>query len=105
MALRRSWGETFDRVLAADIPERLALAKELASEERITDILDEWIGLTRSALLPAGQAEPKTVTHLRKRYSQEQLSDHLHRLFAARRRLRYNPNVQLLIEQLLLRLA
>lgn len=105
LTARAEWGKRLEQARTATIPEKLALAKTLSADERLPQILDEWITLTRMSLGPAEKTEPKTVTSLRNAVGQEALGDQLSRLFAARRRLRYNPNVQLLVEQMLLRLT
>ncbi len=104
LAARGQWAEMLEDLAELGTVERLNRAKELAAEERLPQILDVWINLVRAALVPPPATEPKTVTRLRNDLEQEVLAGWYRRLFAARRRLRYNPNVQLLTEQLLLRL-
>lgn len=104
LKVRAEWGKQLEQIQSATIPEKLAMAKILSADDQLPQLLDEWITLTRLALGPAEKTEPKTVTVLRNQLGQDVLATQLSRLFAARRRLRYNPNVQLLVEQLLLRL-
>ena len=102
---RQDWAAQLAALPAASTVDRLNRAKELAADEDLPKILDTWITLVRAALAEPAKTEPKAVTTLRNDLEQKVLAQWYRRLFAARRRLRYNPNVQLLTEQLLLRLA
>lgn len=104
LAARQTWAAALEQLVSASTVERLNQAKALAAEEQLPKILDTWINLVRAALAGPTETEPKTVTRLRNDLGQEVLGEWYRRLFATRRRLRYNPNVQLLTEQLLLRL-
>lgn len=101
---RQEWAKVLTKLPSASTVERLEQAKALAADEELPQILDTWIRLVRAALGEAVQPEPKAITDLRGAVEPETLAEWYRRLFAARRRLRYNPNVQLLTEQLLLRL-
>ncbi len=101
---RQDWADALAALPAASTVDRLNRAKELAADEDLPKILDTWITLTRAALAAPTESEPRAVARLRERPGRERLAEWYRRLFAARRRLRYNPNVQLLTEQLLLRL-
>ncbi|HEY8108595.1 MAG TPA: DNA polymerase III subunit delta' [Patescibacteria group bacterium] len=101
-AVRESESALLD-VVRRSVPERLALAKRLADDpEALPGRLDAWIGIYRASLRnsggPAAERLAETVP-LAKRI------DGLIRLFAARRKLRYNPNTQLLLEQLFLNIG
>jgi DNA polymerase-3 subunit delta' len=102
---RQEWAEQLGTLPRASTVERLNRAKELAANEDLPKILDTWITLVRAALALPVESESPVATKLRNDLGQDVLAEWYRRLFAARRRLRYNPNVQLLTEQLLLRLA
>lgn len=107
LAAQQDWERQLLAVLAAPTAKRLALAKALAADEALPAILDHWTGVLRHAVHPSakGQHRETTVEALRTQLDQNQLAEALQGIFAARRRLRYNPNVQLLVEQTLIRLG
>jgi DNA polymerase III subunit delta' len=90
-------------IIREPVPERLALAKRLAEDpDGLPDRLDAWIGVYRESLR-GGSGH--TAGRLADTLPLAKRIDGLIRLFAARRKLRYNPNTQLLLEQLLLNLG
>ncbi|MEX2043358.1 MAG: DNA polymerase III subunit [Patescibacteria group bacterium] len=97
------------------VPQRMALAKRLAEDpDALPQRLDTWIGLYRESLREGadspggagpGAAASPAAARLAETVPLAKRIDSLIRLFAARRKLRYNPNTQLLLEQLLLNLG
>ena len=109
LADRGAWRKTLIEVTAAAVPQRLKLAKELANDEHLTHVLDQWISVHHDAL--HGELEEESgglsdeAVELARLYSEAQLVANLQRLVATRQRLAYNPNVLLLVEDLLLNIG
>lgn len=105
----RDWEDELMTLVEAGVVERLSRAKELAADEHLPEMFDVWLALHREALHgELGLAEDslsKAATHLARHYTMAQLERNLASLVAARKRLRYNPNVLLLVENLLLGLG
>lgn len=105
---RLRWQEMLEDTVAAIPSKRVATAKVLADSEELPDILDHWISLHRLALhaeIGVTPEPPDNITRLARQFSEAQLSGNLRTLVAARRSLRYNPNVLLRIENTLLKLG
>jgi DNA polymerase III gamma/tau subunit len=96
-------------VLAADAAGRLAEAKKLSERTDLDEVFTQWLGYHQEALhgeLEVSEAAlSDTAAQLAQLYSEPQLRHNITALFAARDRLRYNPNVLLLVEQTLLTLG
>ncbi len=107
--VRQDWQQLLERIVTAPAHQRLTLAKTLVDDERLSEIWDYWISIHRHALhAELGLEEPlhnTPATALAKLFSLAQLTENLQTLVAARRALRYNPNVLLLVENTLLKLG
>ncbi|MDP4000525.1 MAG: hypothetical protein Q8Q11_03850 [bacterium] len=111
-AIRETESALLD-IVREPVPQRLALAKRLADEpDALPERLDTWIGLYRDSLrggtpggARGGAGQGHTAERLAEAVPLAKRIDSLVRLFAARRKLRYNPNTQLLLEQLFLNLG
>lgn len=105
LADRQDWERQLMALVDAGTVARLKMAHDLAADEQLPAILDYWLALHREALqaelLPAETALSKGAEHLARHYALSQLRRNATRLFEAKDRLRYNPNVLLLVENLL----
>lgn len=109
MAERGTWEKILEQVVNADAAERLRIAGELAKDDALADILESWLALHQEALhgeiTDNNNNLSSCATTLARMYTEPQLRHNITSLFDAIKRLRYNPNVQLLAEQTLLTLG
>ena len=109
LTARREWRQSLISAVRATVPERLQIAKTVANDERLPQILDTWIAVHHEAMHGELEEDPSGLSEealeLARRYASAQIVKNLQRLVAARIRLDYNPNVLLLVEDLLLNLG
>lgn len=102
------WSEELRVVVRSNAPERLAIAKRLADEEALDDLLDHWLALHEQALgAEFGDEEglSEAAVELAGAYAPAQIRHNAAQLLVTKGRLGYNPNVVLLMEQTLLTLG
>lgn len=109
LACYQQWREQLSEVLGAGPAGRLKTAKMIAEDENLPELLDYWLQLHQQALdrrlgLTTGEEAPDSIPSL-EQLDLPDLRANLTLLVAAVRRLRYNPNVLLLLEHTTLGLA